>query len=56
MKVLLVVIDEAPTIEALWFDRLEFVFHMAASVFKQCRPFGGRVVLCLLFVSLHQLC
>lgn len=56
MKVLLVVIDEAPTIEGLWFDRLEFVFRMAASVFKQCRPFGGRVVLCMLFVSLHQLC
>lgn len=44
LDVRLVVIDEAPTIEGRWFDRLEYVFRMAASVFNQCRPFGARVV------------
>lgn len=44
LAVRLIVIDEAPTIEGRWFDRLEYVFRMAASVFNQCLPFGGRAV------------
>eukprot|EP00168_Porphyra_purpurea_P018354 TRINITY_DN6788_c0_g1_i1.p1 TRINITY_DN6788_c0_g1~~TRINITY_DN6788_c0_g1_i1.p1 ORF type:complete len:382 (-),score=26.45 TRINITY_DN6788_c0_g1_i1:1274-2419(-) len=44
LTVRLVVIDEAPTIEGRWFDRLEYVFRMATTVFNQCRPFGDQVV------------
>lgn len=43
-RVRVVFIDEAPTIQGRWLDRLEFVFRLLASPMKQCRPFGGRLV------------
>jgi len=41
-----VVIDEAPTIEGRWMDRLEYVFRRTApTLADECKPFGGRRVL-----------
>ena len=45
-RVRLVVIDEAPTLQGRWMDRLEFVLRRTApSLSAQCLPFGGRAVL-----------
>lgn len=42
----LVVIDEAPTIEGRWMDRLEYVLRRTAlTLVDECKPFGGRRIL-----------
>jgi len=42
----MVVIDEAPTIQGRWLDRLEFVLRRTApKPALECSPFGGRSVL-----------
>eukprot|EP00168_Porphyra_purpurea_P015207 TRINITY_DN4596_c0_g1_i2.p1 TRINITY_DN4596_c0_g1~~TRINITY_DN4596_c0_g1_i2.p1 ORF type:complete len:168 (+),score=16.99 TRINITY_DN4596_c0_g1_i2:345-848(+) len=52
----LVVIDEAPTIQGRWMDRLEFVFRKTArSYADECLLFGGRRVLGKLCVLARRL-
>jgi len=56
----MVVIDEAPTIQGRWMDRLEFLLRKGApSPALEVLPFGGRRVLgtsCLLPSCLVALC
>lgn len=50
-KAKVVVIDEAPTIEGRWMDRLEYVLRRTApTLIDECKPFGGRRVLGKLFL------
>lgn len=60
----LVIIDEAPTIQARWMDCLEYVLRRTASTLTgECLPFGGRRVMdmfsgreCLLLRYFSVLC